>query len=211
VRAGKAFSSLPDFVRRAGLDERAVAILAGAGAFESFGMERRPALWDVGRLAQEAGTPLALETAEDRPPFTSLDAFETIAWDYRSASHSARGHPLAPLRPALRAQGLPTAAEIAKRDDGSRARYAGLVICRQRPGTASGVVFMTLEDETGFLNVVLWSRVFEAFALLARTAPFLGLTGRIQSQDGVVHLVAEELWEPRVKARPERPRSRDFY
>ena len=70
-------------------------------------------------------------------------------------------------------------------------RYAGLVICRQRPGTATGVVFMTLEDETGFVNVVVWSQVFEEHTVLVKTASFLGVTGKLQVQDGVVHLIAE--------------------
>jgi error-prone DNA polymerase len=90
-------------------------------------------------------------------------------------------------------------------------RYAGLVICRQRPGTASGVTFMTLEDETGFVNVVLWKDVFERQAILAKTSSFLGITGKIQSESGVVHLIAERLWTPELKEKPAPPRSRDFH
>jgi error-prone DNA polymerase len=95
--------------------------------------------------------------------------------------------------------------------DGTLVRYAGVVICRQRPSTASGVVFMTLEDETGFVNLVVWERVFTAHAVIARTASFLGATGKLQVQDGVVHLVAESLWVPKLRAAPERTRSRDFH
>ena len=95
--------------------------------------------------------------------------------------------------------------------DGRRVKYAGLVICRQRPGTASGVVFMTLEDETGFVNVVLWSRVFEQQASLAKSASLLGVSGRIQSEQGVVHLVAEQLWVPRMDGSAPRVASRDFH
>ena len=94
--------------------------------------------------------------------------------------------------------------------DGRRVRYAGLVICRQRPGTASGVVFMTLEDESGFVNVVVWSRIYEEHAVLIKTVNFLGVTGRLQVQEGVTHLVAESFWTPRIGARPVRARSRDF-
>ena len=89
-------------------------------------------------------------------------------------------------------------------------RYAGLVICRQRPATAAGVTFMTLEDETGFVNVVVWKQVFERFAVLVRTASFLGVTGNIQSEDGVVHLVADALWTPELRL-DGAPRSRDFH
>ena len=95
--------------------------------------------------------------------------------------------------------------------DGRRVRYVGLVICRQRPGTASGVVFMTLEDETGFVNVVIWSRVFDEHAVLIKTTNFLGVSGRLQIQDGVVHLVAEGFWSPRVSALPRDGGSRDFH
>jgi error-prone DNA polymerase len=205
------WSSLEDFARRTRLDEGALTALATAGAFAGLGLDRRPALWDVRRAAALALTSLPLSPPEETPSFPPLDGFETIAWDYRSASHSVRGHPLGALRASLAAQRLPEARQVTALPDGARARYAGLVICRQRPGTASGVVFMTLEDETGFVNVVVWSRVFEAYALLARTAPFLGVTGRIQRQGDVVHLVADELWRPRVAREPERTPSRDFH
>ena len=95
--------------------------------------------------------------------------------------------------------------------DGSRTRYAGIVICRQRPGTASGVTFMTLEDETGFVNVVLWKRVFDRHPVLAKIATFLGVTGKLQAQQGVAHLVAEKLWTPRFGAHPSSAGSRDFH
>ena len=93
----------------------------------------------------------------------------------------------------------------------NRLRYAGLVICRQRPGTASGVVFMTLEDETGFVNLVVWSQVFERHAILIKTAGFLGVSGRLQIQDGVTHLIADDFWLPKLRDRPAPARSRDFH
>jgi error-prone DNA polymerase len=89
-------------------------------------------------------------------------------------------------------------------------RYAGLVICRQRPATASNVTFMTLEDETGFVNLVLWERVFDAFPVLARTASWLGVTGTIEAKHGVVHLMAERLWRPAGLPVPDPVASRDF-
>ena len=94
---------------------------------------------------------------------------------------------------------------------GRRVRYAGIVICRQRPGTASSVTFMTIEDETGFVNVVIWKRVFDEHAVLARTASFLGVTGRLQSESGVVHIVADVLRTPEVPVRPPTAGSRDFH
>jgi error-prone DNA polymerase len=94
--------------------------------------------------------------------------------------------------------------------NGVHMRYAGLVICRQRPGTAGGVVFMTLEDETGFVNAVIWESVFQRYSVLAKTMSFLGITGTLQVEDGVVHLVAEKLWEPRAELKPSGAPSRDF-
>lgn len=211
ARAERPFASLGDFVRRAFLDAGALQALAEAGAFDSFGLSRRAALWEVAALARDVRLPLPVADPAPAPSFPELGDLETLAWDYRTTSHSPRGHPLAPLREALREQGLPDARSVAALRDGRHARYAGIVICRQRPGTASGVLFMTLEDETGFVNVVVWPRVFEAHALLARTAGFLGVTGRIQAKDGVVHLVADSLWQPHLDERLVSLRSRDFH
>ena len=95
--------------------------------------------------------------------------------------------------------------------NGHRVRYAGLVIGRQRPATASGVVFVTLEDETGFVNLIVWGRVFEKYAALIKTTSFLGVTGKLQTQDGVTHLIAESFWVPDLHQRPAATRSRDFH
>ena len=205
------FASLEDFVRRSGLDEAALSGLAEAGAFDSLGVDRRAALWDVRRLAQVRNQSLQLPAREAKPAFDPLSAFEEVGWDYRRTSHSARRHPLEPFRAMLAAHGLPDARAIAAGENGAKVRYAGLVICRQRPGTAGGVVFMTLEDETGFVNVVVWESVFQRYAVLAKTVSFLGITGTLQVEDNVVHLIAEELWEPRVKLKPAAATSRDFH
>jgi error-prone DNA polymerase len=140
-----------------------------------------------------------------------LSAFEEVRWDYRTTSHSPRRHPLAPVRASLSRQGLPDARSVASMKNGENIRYAGLVICRQRPGTAGGVVFMTLEDETGFVNVVVWESVFQRYSVLAKTAGFLGITGTLQVEDNVVHLVAEKFWEPKVELKPTGAPSRDFH
>ena len=136
---------------------------------------------------------------------------ETVRWDYTFTAHSPRGHPLETMREELQRQRLPDAAQVRAMPDGRRVRYAGLVISRQRPGTAKGVVFMTLEDETGFVNIVLWETVFTKFRVLAKTEPFLGVTGRLQVQSGVTHLVAEKLWMPQVVVQPQETESRDFH
>lgn len=208
-----AFASLTDLVRRARPPQDALVALAEAGALTPLVGPRRQALWQVHALAR-SGRPEQLELPLDDPapppPLADLTAHEAITWDWQRTDHSPRGHLLGPLRGELRARGLPTAAEVAAMPDGRRARYAGVVICRQRPATAKDVTFMTLEDETGFVNLVLWARVYEQFRVLARTRSFLGVSGRIQREDDVVHLVVERLWEPNLTRRPARTGARDF-
>jgi error-prone DNA polymerase len=208
------FASIADVSRRAGLERRALDALAEAGAFESFDLSRREALWEAPGAVSDARLPLPLSRKSsdaDQPSFPLLDAGEHVAWDYRSSSHSVRGHPVAALRPMLAEQGIPDARTVRARGSGKLVHYAGLVILRQRPATASEVTFMTLEDETGFVNVVIWDRVFQAFSVLARTAYWLGVTGIIESKHGVVHLIAERLWVPRGFPVPEHLGSRDFH
>ena len=209
ARREHAFASVEDVVQRAGLDERMRARLAEAGAFEALEPGRRHALWE----ATGALTPPPLPLAGDEAPveFRKLTELETVAWDYETTGHSPRGHPLGPLRATLAAAGLPDARAVAALPNGRRVRYAGLVIVRQRPSTAKGVVFMTMEDETGFVNVVLWQDVFERHAVLAKTSSFLGVTGKIQRESNVVHVVAESLWEPETLRSPAPVRGRDFH
>ena len=205
------FSTLEDFVRCSGLDEGILSTLAEAGAFESFGLDRRTALWDIRRLSRTRYESLSLNDRERSPSFDSLTDFEEVKWDYRTTSHSPRRHPLEPMRASLADQGLPDSRTVSSMKNGVPIRYAGLVICRQRPGTAGGVVFMTLEDETGFVNVVVWESVFQRYSVLARTVSFLGITGKLQVEDGVVHLVAEELWKPSMELQPTGTPSRNFH
>ena len=211
ARAERPFASLADFSRRTRLDDRVLRRLAEAGAFAPFEGRRRAALWQAQGLGPASEAPLPVAPDEPLPDFDPLDDFQAIDWDYRFSAHSTRGHPLAPLREALAAQDLPDACTVAGMPDGGRVRYAGLVICRQRPGTASGVTFMTLEDETGFVNVVIWKQVFDDHAVLARTASFLGVSGKLQSESGVVLVVADTLWAPEIPARPPTAGSRDFH
>jgi len=205
------FGSLLELVRATRLSQRALRLLVEAGALDGFGLDRRTTLWTIEGAAKVADEPLPLEEEEALPLLRKLDPFETIAWDYRASHHSTRGHPLMPLRESLRAQGIPDARTIQGLPNGRRVRYAGVVICRQRPGTASGVTFMTLEDETGFVNAVVWRKVFDKYALIAKTTTFLGVTGKIQSERGVVHVIVDEIWVPEAKVRPENVRSRDFH
>ena len=205
------FRSLVDFVARTGLDASKTAHLAEAGALACFQASRRQALWEARGTHHTRDPEFGVEPEEASQQFAPLSLLEEVAWDYDASSHSTRGHPLAPLRLSLAAQGLPSAREVHAARDGSRIRYAGLVICRQQPATARGAVFMTLEDETGFVNLVLWKDVFAKHRVVARTAGFLGITGKVQSESGVVNLVAEELWVPRLEALPPEGESRDFH
>jgi error-prone DNA polymerase len=209
ARTEQAFTSVEDCVRRGGIDERMRTRLSQAGAFESIEGERREAIWKA--RGTPAASPIQFDAAEREVQFRELTGLETVSWDYETTGHSPRGHPLSAMRERLAALGLPDAKTVATMPHGCRVRYAGLVIVRQRPGTAKGVVFMTMEDETGFVNVVLWQDVFNRYALLAKTSSFLGVTGKIQRESNVTHIVAEALWEPGSPRERARPKSRDFH
>jgi len=217
--------SVAALARAAGVDRGVLTRLAEAGALDALEDGRRDALWDAlgaprpvdvdavadGSDARAAHTGGTAEHDDDPAvDFAALDSFDTIRWDYDATGHSTRGHPLAPLREALTDQGLPDAATVRTAGDGDEVHYAGMVICRQRPETAGGVVFLTLEDETGFVNVVLWRKIYEQHRILAKTQAFLGVSGRLQVESGVAHLVAHDLWTPRLATRPVEQRSRDF-
>jgi error-prone DNA polymerase len=210
ARSERPFSSVEDLAERTGLGSRVLARLAEGGALAGLERDRRAALWRARGAVHHRRPELAIECVETTPAFEALDPLATIDWDFAATGHSPRGHPLEPLRTALTARQLPDARSVSAMHDGAAVRYAGIVICRQRPGTASGVVFMTLEDETGFVNVVVWSRVFDEYAALIKTTSFLGVTGKLQVQDGVVHVVARRFWIPRLCRPPSAVASHDF-
>ena len=185
------------------------SVVAEAGAFAALEERRREALWQA--RGTQAPSPIAISGDERDVAFRGLSELETVAWDYETTGYSTSGHPLGVMRGELLALGLPDARTVNELPHGRRVRYAGLVIVRQRPSTAKGVVFMTLEDETGFVNVVLWKDVFARHSLLAKTSSFLGVTGKIQRESNVVHIVAESLWEPESLPPPARTRSRNFH
>ncbi|MCC6809409.1 MAG: error-prone DNA polymerase [Deltaproteobacteria bacterium] len=217
VATGKTAETLDAFFAAAAVDKKAQTALAEADALLSYGVARRQALWSVadvrpvkGKRRTSATSTRELELNEEpMPEFAALNAFEEIAWDYAATSCSSRGHVLSAVREALQRERLPDARTVAAMSNGKRTRYAGIVICRQRPGTASGVTFMTLEDETGFVNLVVWKKIFDAFHIVAKTTSFLGVTGRVQNENGVVHVIADELWRPKFSL-PE-VASRDFH
>jgi error-prone DNA polymerase len=219
--------SVEDFVRRTGIKEGALAALSQCGALRGLAGRRREALWEVsgaGRWRNPEKTssekdeqqegidevPL-LKGEEIMPDFSVLNQLESIGWDYLSTGHSVEGHPLEPFRQELSDLGLPDARAVGRMQDGEEVSYAGMVICRQRPMTAGGVVFMTLEDESGFLNLVVWSTVFEKFRKLILASTVLGVTGKLQSHDGVVHMIVDSCWTPALSRLPACKDSRDFH
>lgn len=204
------FASLEDFVQRCGLDREVLSALAQAGAMEALQEGRRNALWGVLGAPRRPRCSIPVKDREAKASFAPLSAWETVMWDYRTQEHSPLAHPLAMVREELRRRGFPTAQEISGMGQGSRVRYAGLVICRQRPGTARGVTFLTLEDETGFVNVVVWPSLYVKHMPLVKTAPLLGVSGTLQVQGEVVNLVARSLWTPGVSLQKTHGPSRDF-
>jgi len=237
TRAGA--TTLQEIVRRSGLPRRALELLAEADAFRSVGLSRREALWAVKGEAVEVhaerDAPLlsGLPLFEDRADLPVMTLPQHVAEDYRTAGLSLKGHPCEFFRPLLRKMGCTPASDLPKLRSGERVSLGGLVLIRQRPGTAKGIVFITLEDETGPANAVVWKDVFTANRRLAMSASFMVVHGRIQrdhngrKEGEVIHIVAErftdltdQLGRMREEARPTRPseevrtrlvRSRDFH
>ncbi|MGD1876655.1 MAG: error-prone DNA polymerase [Kiloniellaceae bacterium] len=189
--------------RRAGLKPLALEALARADAYRSQGLARREALWAVKRLPGERkkSEPLPLFAAagiEDRgaEPEVSLPQMalsEHVVDDYLSLRLSLKAHPLAFLREGLAKEGTVEAMQLAELKPGSTVTVAGLVLVRQRPGSASGVIFATLEDETGVANVIIWPAVFEQYRSTVLKASLLAVRGKLQREGLVIHVVAEEL------------------
>jgi error-prone DNA polymerase len=192
------FTSIADVVRRSGLDRRSLRLLAEAGAFDAMLPEeadlkkRRAALWKLLEEVRGEAGPLApsSERAVPRnlPPMTRVQMTEA---DYRVTGLSLNGHPMKHIRGLLQPNGVLTASEVHASRDGDRVGVAGLVICRQRPGTAKGFVFLTLEDETGMVNVVVTPKRYERDALLIATSPLLMVRGTLQIEERVVNLRGE--------------------
>jgi error-prone DNA polymerase len=194
---GRGYAGVGELARRSGLGAAALVTLARADAFGSLGLDRRRALWAIRGL--QAPLPLfaAAGTGErDREPVVRLPEAavgEQVADDYRLLRLSLRAHPLALLRDGLATEGYLPAERLATLPHGRRVRTAGLVITRQRPGTASGVIFITLEDETGVANLIVWPKVFERFRAPVLGAQLLGVDGPLQRQGEVVHVLALRL------------------
>ncbi|MCH8952204.1 MAG: error-prone DNA polymerase [Proteobacteria bacterium] len=205
---GNGYADVEALQRRAGLARAAITKLANADAFASSGLARREALWAARALTGDAPLPLFPDgegLAEPAPRLPAPSPGEQVVEDYRALRLSLRAHPLALLRERL-GNGH-TATRIAGTPDGARIAATGLVITRQRPGTASGVIFLTLEDETGVINVIVWPKVYERFRRAVIAGRLLRITGKLQREGAVSHLIAgriEDLspWLDRLGAAP---------
>ena len=187
------FGRVPELARRARLSRRDLAALAAAGALAGLAGHRHRAAWDV--LGVEPPLPLVpiAEREEGLPLLRAPAEGEDIVADYRSLGFTLARHPLALLRPTLEQDGWLTAGEVAELPDGAAVRTGGIVVTRQRPGSAGGVIFVTLEDETGYVNLVVWSRIADRHRKEMLGARLLGVTGRLQREGEVRHVVVDGL------------------
>ncbi|SEQ91446.1 error-prone DNA polymerase, DnaE-like [Faunimonas pinastri] len=212
---GGGYRSVRELWLRTGLMRASLERLAEADAFRSVGLDRRAALWEVRALDTKSAAErlplfeavampgLAEDAAPDydapplqAEPTVALPAMplgEHVVNDYRSLSLSLKAHPVSFLRDRLRRADIVECGRLREIRGGRHLTVAGLVLVRQRPGTAKGVIFATLEDETGVANVIVWPKVFEKYRAVVMGARFIAVTGRLQSEQGVIHLVADQV------------------
>lgn len=211
ARLHRAFAGMQDMVERAGLERRDLNALAAADALRELAGHRHRARWAV--LGVEPPTPLLPQPriAEAEPMLRVATEGEDIAADYNHLGLSLRRHPLALLRAFLREKGMSTAQELRALGDGEWVIAAGVVITKQRPGSAKGVTFVTLEDETGHVNVIVWRKLAERQRKTLLGARLMGVRGKLQRQGEVLHLVAQRLEDHTNLLGKLVTRSRDFH
>ena len=204
---GAGYASVRDLWLRTGLPPHVIARLADADAFGSLGLTRREALWAtkaLGRVgdrdddlplfaADGNAAPACIVSREPDVRLPPMPIGEEVINDYRFLHLSLRAHPAQFLRPDLDARGIGHNEALRRAASGARVRISGLVTCRQRPGSANGVVFMTIEDETAVANVIVWPKVFERLRPVVLGARYVAVTGSVQEESGVIHVVAEQL------------------
>jgi error-prone DNA polymerase len=189
ARRERSLSGVEDLVARAGLDKRGLDALAQAGALAGFGLARREAIWKV-RAPREQGLFGGVDLGDVMPQLPSMSRAEQLVLDYETTGVAVGDHAMKVARSSLPSH-FKSARELAALPHGARASTAGLVICRQRPQTASGVVFITLEDETGFVNLILWSKTFERWRHVVTTSSLLVAHGKIEREGAVVYVVPD--------------------
>jgi error-prone DNA polymerase len=184
-------------------------VLAGAGAFDCFGLTRREAMWNAGNAAQDRpefleGTVIAVQP----PLFTMPSPVEELMSDLWATGVSTDSHPVQHLRPVLTARGILSAADLRTAEPGRRIEVGGVVTHRQRPATASGITFMNLEDETGLVNVICSVGVWNRYRRVVRDSPALVVRGMLErSPEGVTNLLADGF---SLLAMAPKTKSRDF-
>ena len=202
ARKRRPFTSLEEFARDTGLPKRALILLADADAFRSIGLDRRAALWAVRRLPDDVPLPLfEAAVAREQPdenakPLPEMPLPEQVVADYQTVRLSLKGHPMEFLRERFTKERVVACKDVNHKNDKRRISCAGVVLVRQRPGSAKGVVFMTLEDETGIANIVVWPKVMEQYRKEVMGARLILVEGYIQSSpEHVTHLVAQRMFD----------------
>jgi error-prone DNA polymerase len=199
VRDGANYRDIRDLWRRSGVGRACLEKLASADAFRSLGLDRRQALWDVCGLPKEIPLPLfehANATEAGTEPKVALPVMplsEHVVNDYRTLRLSLKAHPMSFLRARFTAARIVSCAHLKECRDGARVSVGGVVLVRQRPGSAQGVVFMTLEDETGVANSVIWPKVMERERKIVMSARLIVVHGRVQRHEDIIHVVAGRL------------------
>ncbi|MEL7487729.1 MAG: error-prone DNA polymerase, partial [Pseudomonadota bacterium] len=206
AQRGDGYDTVRALYQRTDLSVPVLKTLADMDAFRSLGIDRRQALWEVSALggleekrAAVEDLPLFAQTGRtdlQREPDVALPVMsvgEHVIRDYASTKLSLRAHPMGLLRPIFDRQRFLKASDLASRRNGARIRVAGVVTIRQRPGTASGVVFATIEDETGAIQLIIWPKVFERHRRIAMSARLIAVEGTLQIEQSVIHVVAHSL------------------
>jgi error-prone DNA polymerase len=202
ARGAGPYRSIEEVWRRSGVPASALVCLANADAFAEFGLERRAALWAVEGLT-DAALPLFVaadraclprpEVVEPAVTLPSMTEGGEVVADYRSVGLSLRKHPLSFLRAEFGARGMVRCSDLVATKDGRRVTVPGIVLIRQKPGSAKGVMFITIEDETGIANIIVWPSLFEKQRTLILSASTIGVRGQVQREGGVIHVIAETL------------------
>lgn len=199
---GAGYCSVRDLWLRSGLARSTIERLADADAFRSIGLDRRAALWAVKSLDEKSAAerlPLFEQSGQEdlqQEPGVVLPQMlpgEHVINDYRYLTLSLKAHPVSFLRDDFSRQGIVTNHSLDRVPNGRMVTVAGLVLVRQRPGTAKGVIFMTLEDETGVSNAIVWERVFNAYRRVVMGARLVKIRGKLQSESGVIHVVVHHI------------------
>jgi error-prone DNA polymerase len=210
LRAARPYSSIDDLAARAALSKHAMQALAGAGALRSLTPHRHAAHWQALGVERLPGLIAGLSARETLPPLPPPTESAEILADYRHLGLTTGRHPLALLRPWLAQRRIYSSRELQQLTDGQQVRVGGLITHLQRPATAAGVVFMTLEDETGIANIIVWSQVFETQRQSALESSLLVVSGALQKSHGVTHVIARRLHNASHWLGGLERRSRDF-